>query len=113
MRDELLQLDIGDLALTDLSCEVDVLQHVIQTDVVALNSSKRLTQKTPNIWLSRIVDQVVIARLLGHPEVSILLVPAFVLSRGLSLSARLTRVDLDLNHLFSALLEQVRAALEE
>ncbi|MNW04813.1 hypothetical protein D3C71_2009610 [compost metagenome] len=60
VRDQLLQLYVGDLALTDLSGEVDVLQYVIQADVVALNSRKRLTQKVPDIRLARVVNQVII-----------------------------------------------------
>ena len=61
MGDELLQLDVGDLALADLAGEVDVLQHVVQADVVAFNPGKRLAQQAADVGLPRVVDQVAIA----------------------------------------------------
>ncbi len=113
MGDELLQLDVGDLALADLAGEVDVLQNVVQADVVALNSGQRLAQQVADVGLPRVVDQVAEARLLGYPEIAVLLVPAFVLGRGFRFGGCLACIDFKLDHFGAALFEHIGAALEE
>jgi hypothetical protein len=49
MADQLAQLDVRDLALAHLAREVDVLQHLGQAGVVALQPTQRLVQKAADI----------------------------------------------------------------
>ena len=113
MGDELLQFDIGNLALADFSGEVDVLQNVVETDVFAFNSGQGFAQQAADVGLTRVVDQVAVARFFGHPEIAVLLVPSLVFGRGFSFGGRLARIDFELDHFGTALFEHVGASLEK
>ena len=113
VRDELLQLDVGDLALANLSGEVDVLQHVVEADVFTFDACQRFAEQVADIGLAGVVHQVGVARLLWHPEISILFVPTFDFGGKLGVGLAFASVQFDLDDFFAALLEHVGAALEK
>ncbi|MNE56658.1 hypothetical protein D3C77_272280 [compost metagenome] len=75
MGDELAQLDVGDLALSDLACKVDVFQHVIQAGISRLDTGQRLVQGVAHVMVS-FIEKEFVARLRRHPEGAFLFVPA-------------------------------------
>lgn len=113
MGDELLQLDIGNLALADFAGEVDVFENVVKADVVAFNPNECFAQQAADIGLTRVVDQVAIARFFRHPEIAVLFVPTLILCRDFSICLRLAGLDLELDHFFTPLFEDIGTALEE
>ncbi|MCY1300798.1 hypothetical protein D9M70_503790 [compost metagenome] len=110
--DELAQLLIGNLALADLAGEVDVLQHPFQGRVIFLDASQCLVQQVTDVDVC-FVEQIPEARMTGHPETAIALVPAWVLRRDKSLGSAFASAHLLSHDLLVALLEYVGAALEK
>ena len=60
VRDELAQLDVGDLALTDLACEIDMFEYVIQAGIGCLDTGQRLIQKVADVLMC-VVEQEFVA----------------------------------------------------
>jgi hypothetical protein len=96
--------------LADLAREVDVLQHLGQARVVALQATKGLVQEAADIDMG-LVDEVVPARVGRHVER--LAVPALELGALTGFGLRFAGGKLGADDFLAPLVEHIGAALEE
>lgn len=80
MRDELTQLDVGDLALADFAREIDVLKDVAKAGVLGLDAGERLVEKVACIGVG-VVHEMPAARCGRNPEEAVPPVPPLIFGR--------------------------------
>jgi hypothetical protein len=108
--DQLAQLLVRQLGRADLAGKVDVLQDAVEARVVLLQAGQGLVQVVPDVVVG-LVEQVAPARLLG--DVEGLAVPVLVVGDLAGIGLGFPPFDLLGDHLLEALLEHIRATLQE